>query len=330
MSSPVYNTEFSDTVTGLRQHLKNRAELHLTSYDNIIAHRDQNFQRQLASLSDEQKKFWFGDTAVDSLADLQKSPLHESQAIIDTQLAKPPFGILHPGELLFKSSGSTGGPRVNYYFSYAQWLELTVSASRSLLMYGVNNNDTVMTTDVANLQAGYRQLEEAAVFVCGAKLVKSGQTTWHEKLEYIEKYNVTVLIATTSKLKRIANLIQSSDQVSSLRLLVQIGEPLNEEDAQELKHKFGVTDILDGYGCIEMGQITFTCPYGHRHLHEDLTPILTVGNQSYGSKLISLPVFNLKISETIEYSFKGQCTCGSYLPTVDKFVARTNPVYRKE
>lgn len=318
MISQVYSTGFSDTIARLKNDLKKRSELHLASYQSIIEHREQNFQRQVLSLNENQKAFWFGKT------------LHESQEIVDTQIANPPFGILHPGELLFQSSGSTGSSRVNYYFGYSQWLELTISAARSLLMYDVNHHDTIMTTDIASLQSGYRQIEEAAVFVCGAKLVKSGKTTWHGKLEYIKNYNVSVLVATTSKLKRMANLIQSQDQISSLRLILQIGEPLSHEDALEIKQKFNVEHILDGYGSVEMGQVTFTCPYGYQHLHEDLTPIVTINNYSYGSRLISLPVFNLKIPEVIEYSFKGQCRCGSYLPTVDKFVNRTNVLYQKE
>jgi phenylacetate-coenzyme A ligase PaaK-like adenylate-forming protein len=317
-------------INHIRQHLCDKALSHLSSRDTVLANRDNNFSNQLSKLTPEQMQFWFNDVAIDHVDALLYAPTHTTAELVETQKQLPPHGILPSGQMLYMSSGSTGNTRVQYYYSWDAWLEFLVGCSRSMLMHGVDSSDTIMTTDVANMQIGYRHVEDSASIVCGAKVVRSGATSWEEKIDLIEKHSVTVLCANVTKLKRLGQLIKHPDQVRSLRLIMQIGEHLTDEDQDLIKKQFNVDTVLNIYGSVEMGQISFNCTAGHRHIHDDLVHINTQGDKTFVSKLISIPLFNMTSSELIKYSYKGQCACGSFLSTVDEFYPRTNAINKKE
>jgi phenylacetate-coenzyme A ligase PaaK-like adenylate-forming protein len=314
----------------IQEYLQNQALVHLISRDHIIDAQQANFNRQLTRLTEKQRDFWVNGQIPTQLKDLQDAPLHTSHDIIQTQKNNPPYGILSPGELLFMSSGSTGGERVRYYHSWDTWMEMNIGAARNLLMHGVGTNDHVMTMDVGNMQLGYRHTEDAASFICGAKIIKSGQTTWAEKINLIRDYGVTVLVANTSKLLRMAKILDQPEKVAGLRMILQIGEVLTLETREYLQQKFNVSTVVDGYGCAEMGLITFTCPHGHQHINEDLVNFSERNNHGVLTRLVGAPLFNLTTVERLKYSYKGQCDCGSFLSTVDEFIPRNNAIYSKE
>jgi phenylacetate-coenzyme A ligase PaaK-like adenylate-forming protein len=314
----------------IRQELRQQAVEHMTSRAQVEQVQQTNFFRQLSRLNQQQYKFWFHDHPVTQLADLSTTPMHTNAELIQTQIDHPPYGIFSPGELLFMSSGSSGGPRVRYYHSWNTWMEINLGAARNLLAHGVNSNDTIMTTDVGNMQLGYRHNEDAASFICGARIVKSGRTTWHQKIDLIQEYGVTVLIASTSKLRKLASLISSRQMVSSLRLIIQIGEPLTVADQEYIQQQFGVDQIVDGYGCAELGLISWTCLHGHQHVNEDLLHIEVRNGKNSLTRLVGEPIFNLSSNETLKYSYKGQCACGSFLSTVDEFIHRSDAINPKE
>lgn len=317
-------------IEHVRQYLRNKAQSHLSSRATVLTNRDINFDNQLSKLTPEQMQFWFDSQPINKVESLLELPMHTTAQLVATQQQLPPHGILPSGQMLYTSSGSTGSARVHYYYSWHDWLEYLVGCSRSLLMHGVDHNDTIMTTDVANMQIGYRHVEDSASIVCGAKIVRSGGTTWEEKLDLIETHAVTVLCANVTKLKRMGQLVKNHDQVRSLRLVMQIGEHLTDEDRDLIKQQFNVDTVLNIYGSVEMGQISFNCPAGHRHVHDDLVYINTADDKTFVSKLISIPLFNMASSEVIKYSYKGQCACGSFLSTVDEFRPRTNAINKKE
>lgn len=317
-------------IETIRIHLRKLALLHLQSRDVIITARDENLKQQLQKLTPEQYLFWFQDQDINGIESLNSAPVHHTLDIAKTQLSNPPYGILHSGEMLYRSSGSSGNLRVNHYFSWDNWLEYLIACSRGLMMFGVNSTDTIMTTDIGNLQIGYRNIEDAASLVWGAKVIKSGGTTWEEKLELIQENSVTVLFANVTKLKRMGALIKDPNQIKSLRFIVQLGEHLTDEDREIIKNQFNV-EVHNSYGSIEMGQISFTCSAGQAHVHEDLVHIRTENNQSFFSKLVSLPIFNTSLSnESLTYSYKKQCECGSFLATIDEFRPRTGAINKKE
>jgi phenylacetate-coenzyme A ligase PaaK-like adenylate-forming protein len=232
--------------------------------------------------------------------------------------------------MIFRSSGSSGKTRVKHYYSWDNWLELLIGMSRSFIAHGIDESHTLMTTDVGNSQIGYRLVEDSASFLCSAKVIKSGGTTWSDKIQMIQEFGVTVFCATTTKLKRIGALIKNKDQVKSLKLIIQIGEPMSSQDCQLIKDLYGVNTVLDSYGCVEAGQISFNCSAGNIHVHEDLVHVVNIQGNSYATKLVSLPIFNVLSPEILQYSYKGKCDCGSFLATVDKFCPRQTTINRKE
>ena len=317
-------------IESIRHHLRERALVHRHSREAVLKAQQQNFKTQLQRLDQAQKNFWFHTGTPTDVNDLQDMPLHTSAEIIATQTSNPPHGILPPGEMLFMSSGSTGSPRVRYYFSWDNWFEHLISETRCLIDYGVNESDTLMTADVGNMQIGYRHGEDSTSVACGGKIVKSGNTTWEQKIDMIDEYHVTMLLANTTKLKRLGQLVKSPEKVKSLRLVLQAGEHLSNEDQLLISKQFNVDRVVNLYGSVEMGLIFYVCPHGQQHVNEDLICATTKDNKTYFSKLISMPLFNLQSSEVVRYSYKGQCTCGSFLSTVDEFVPRTNIINQKE
>ena len=315
---------------GVQEYLKEQALIHMISRDHVLTAQQINFTRQLKRLNKEQHQFWFNDVSPIKLTDLAQAPVHTNQDLINTQKSNPPYGILSPGELLFMSSGSTGKERVRYYHSWNTWMEMNIGAARNFLIHGVDNNDTIMSMDVGNLQLGYRHNEDAASFICGARIVKSGRTTWTEKVNMFQEYGVTVLVASTSKLMRLAKLVKHTEQVNDIRLILQVGEVLSDQHREYIQQKFSASKIIDGYGCVEMGLITFTCTHGHQHVNEDLVNFADQNNHGVLTRLVGSPLFNLHSVERLKYSYKGQCACGSFLSTVDEFIPRTNAIRPKE
>ena len=317
-------------IEPIRKHLRERALIHLQSREAVLNAQQENLKTQLQRLDQQQINFWFDGACPNSIADLQYMPLHNSAEIIATQTSTPPHGILPPGEMLFMSSGSTGSPRVKYYFSWNNWFEHLISEIRCLLDYNVNESDTLMTADVGNMQIGYRHGEDSTSVACGGKIIKSGNTTWEQKIDMINEHQVTILLANTTKLKRLGNLVRSPEQVKSLRLVLQAGEHLSSEDQQLIAKQFNVDRVVNLYGSVEMGLIFYVCSHNQQHVNEDLICATNKDNKTYFTKLISMPLFNLQSSEIVKYSYKGQCKCGSFLSTVDEFVPRTNIVNQKE
>jgi phenylacetate-coenzyme A ligase PaaK-like adenylate-forming protein len=314
----------------LRQQLQSRACKHLESREAVLAEQKKNFANQLLKLSDEKYNQWFEDVHVVELEDLAKARSHSNDQLLATQRLDPPYGMLNPGQLVFASSGSTGQERPYWYHDWDNWCEFTIPASRSLMSYGVGFNDRIMTTDVGSHQAGYRLFEDSATITCGAQLFKSGGTSWQQKIDLIERNQITVLVANTTKLKRMAASIKSPKQVQSLKLVVQIGQQLSDEDRKYIQEKFSVTQLLNGYGTVEMSQTAFTCSAGKMHVHDDLFYSIDRGAHSLGTHLVSAPAFNIESEERIVFSYKGQCECGSYLSTVDQLITRNNAINRKD
>lgn len=309
--------------------LKEQANLHLVSRQAVLDQKNKNFDIMLSRLTHDQKRFWFGNVNVQTLDDLQLVTPHKSADVVATQKQNPPFGINDPGQLLFMSSGSTGTERPRWYFSWQDWLLHNIGAGRSLMAHNVNHSDSVMTMDVGNSQNGYKHFEDAASMMCGAKIIKSGATTWSEKLSLVLDYDVTILVGTTTKLMRLASLVDDQYK-SGLRLIVQIGEPITQDQIQTIKEKFKVSQVLDGYGSVEMGQVSYNCPHGNTHFHDDLVNLVNVDNVSLFTNLSGLPIINYILGENMYIDYQGPCACGSHLSQVTMFKNRNTPNNRKE
>jgi len=316
-------------LDNLFDELKRQASIHLISRQAVLDRRDQNFDIMLARLTNDQKRFWFGDVNVKTVDDLQFVSPRQSLDVVATQKQNPPFGMIDPGQLLFMSSGSTGTERPRWYFSWQDWLLHNIGAGRSLIEHQVTHSDSIMTMDVGNSQNGYKHFEDAASMMCGAKIIKSGATNWNEKLSLILDYNVTILVGTTTKLMRLASLVTDEYQ-SNLRLIIQIGEPIALEHIDFIKEKFKVSVLLDGYGSVEMGQVSYNCTHGNTHFHDDLVHLVNNNGVSLFTNLSGLPVVNYILGENMQIDYHGPCSCGSYLSHVTTFKNRITPIKRKE
>jgi phenylacetate-coenzyme A ligase PaaK-like adenylate-forming protein len=316
-------------ILDIFEEVTSKADLHLVSSQALADHKQQNFVKLLDQLNADQRKFWFGNVEVQSLLDLESVPAHTGIEVANTQQDSAAYGILSPGQLLFMSSGSTGKKRARWYFSWPMWMSHMIGISRSLRAYGIDNTDTLMTMDVANMQIGYNLFESAASMICKTVVVKSGGTTWTDKLNLITEHKVTVLAGTTTKLLRLCSILPKNYQ-HHLKLIVQLGEPLSAKQQDLIKNSFQVTHVLDAYGSVETGQISYNCPAGQIHMHDDLIHVVNRDNTSLFTNLSGMPVVNYIVGENIQYEYHGKCLCGSHLPVVTHFKNRNDAIVKKK
>lgn len=289
---------------------------HLESRELVEHLRDQRFKQQLARLTEEQRRWWFGDVNVTTFEDLQHVPALTTQRILESQDRDPPYGVFDLGEYLVTSSGSTDRVKKIPY-NLMEWLKTLSCSARGMLTLGMDQTDVMLTTNMGTMQAGYRVMEEAAQLVIGAQVITDRSSSMLRKLEKIRDHGVTVFMASPSKLHRMAEIGPRQYLQRPLKALISTGRQV--WDKQRLLDAFGVDDIYDIYGSSEIGQITWTCRHGHRHFNEDFTHVT---NQRLFTNLWTLPIFNDDLGDEVTYSYKGRCACGSYLATVDHFQAK--------
>jgi len=318
MTNPAYSNEFFN-IAQLRDTIRGHALSHTVSQQTVLANKQRNLSNTLAEISSEQHAWWFGNHTVNTIHELESCdavPASRVQELQDTA----PHGIFGTGELMMTSSGSTGRRKV-VSCDLEHWFRYFTGCSRQLFAAGIDHTDRVLTTDPGMMQSGYRALEDAAKYGTGAQIVIDRTTSMTRKLEMIAEHDVTVLIANPVKLMRMAKLQPHRYLKRPLKAIISTGMPL--EDPEIIKSAFKTDKLYDVFGSVEISQIYFTCQHGHRHVNDDLLHVVNKQGKSLYSNVWSLPVFNLDSGDYLEYSYKGQCDCGSYLPTVDVFVSKS-------
>lgn len=304
------------SIFDYRDHMRSVVDLHLLGQDIIKTAKQQNFISALSRMTPEQKSWWFGSNIPGQLEHLESSPTFLSHQIIAAQAQNPPYGPFESGEVLVTSSGSTGTKKWIPY-SLENWLRYIVSCSRGMRSIGIDHTDRILTTDPGGMFTGYQAMEDAAKWICGSQIVIDRGPSLKKKLELIDEHKITVLISNSRKLQRMAMMEPKKYFSHQLKAVIQTGRPL--EHQEEIAQAFGVNSVIDYFGASEIGNIYWTCRHGHRHVNDDLINVVRRDNHSYFSNLWSLPAWNYDIGDDIEYSYKGQCACGSWLPTVDYF-----------
>jgi len=293
------------------------------SYQQIQNNKIDNFQNFLLTLTDDDKKWWFGNTNINTFEDLEKLPVRSGADIIENQQKNPPYGLWNQGPMVFASSGSTNNVRKVFKRTLENYYQVIVGPARCLQNHGVNNFDTVMSTDPGGMFMGHAVIEDAAVYLLDATRVRVASSLLNDKITAMNQYGVTVLSGSPGKLQRMAKLNPKKRLSTPLKMLINTGGKL--EHSQQVADAFGVEKIVDMYGALEIGNISWTCKHGHVHVNIDLCHI---EQGKYFSNLTNLPIFRYQLGEEIHYSYKGTCACGSNLPTVDKFVASNTGIHK--
>lgn len=293
---------------------------HLESDQSLAEQKHRNFDWMLRHMTQRQRQWWFPGGPITHLDDVAGLPVRTALDIRTEQELNPPWGVFEFGEVLVENSGSTNG-RKRMPFTLDAWLRYITPAARGLLSSGVGPGDRVLTTDAGGTQAGYRTPEEAAAWICGAQIVLDRSTSLLRKLEHIRDHGVTVLIANWPKLVRMAQLNPRKYFSHDLKLIISTGLPI--QDPAPVARAFGLDWIMDYYGSSEMGNTYFSCRHGQRHVHDDFVHVTQAPGRSLFSNLSGLPLWNYDLGDQLEFSYKGRCACGSYLPTVDRFQTKS-------
>lgn len=285
---------------------------HYQSYSEILEAQEQNFQTHLQRLSLSEKQWWFKNISVTSLSDLDRLPVRTPADILNEQIKNPPFGLFTKGQYVFTSSGSTGHLRKTFPYILENYHRVLVGPARVLENHGVDHRDTVMSTDNNGMFSGHSFIEDAATMFLGTTRIRCSSPMLSDKLNFIKQYHVTVFSGSPTKLHRLAKLNPKKFLTTPLKMVISTGGVL--ENQEFIAEAFGVERITNMYGAAEIGNIAWTCKHGHFHVNIDLCHIR---DNKYVSNLTSLPIFNYKLGEEIEFSYKGTCACGSNLPTID-------------
>jgi len=300
--------------------LKHQIDNHYQPYHELLIAQEQNFQAHLQRLTDDDKQYWFDGIKVSCLADVSQLPIKTSFDIITQQRLRPPYGIWSKGEMVFTSSGSFDGTRKIFPRSLENYYRFIVNSARGLKSHGIDQTDSILTTDSGGMFAGHVVIEDAATHFFGATRIRCNSPLPTEKLRIAEQYGVTIISGNPAKLLRMAKLQPKKLLSRPLKMVISTGGPT--DDAEEIAEAFGVSKIVNYYGSSEIGNIAWSCNHGHLHVNIDLCYI---EDNKYFTNLTNLPVFNYVQGEEIYFSYKGTCDCGSNLPTIDELlVPKTN------
>jgi len=303
----------------LKNILKDMGEDRFSSIDEILSKKEQNLSEIQSRMTAYQKDFWFDGHEIQSSSDLVKVRAKSSIDIINEQLKTPPYGIFTPGPIVSTSSGSTTGIKKMYPRSLDDYYRYMLGKIRTFQHYGVDSSDVFSSTETGGMFLAHAGHEDAAVICYNATRARTHDPVLTKRLEFMGEMGVTIISGTPTKLLRMARLGPKKYIKNKIKLIISVGEKLT--DAEEIAKAFDVKLVTDSYGSVEMGNIFWTCPFGHKHVNDDVLHIIPSNDndRSLFSNLSSLPVFNYDLGENLNFSYKGKCECGSYLPTVDAF-----------
>jgi len=300
-----------------RIQLLSQARKHYHSYEQILFYQRSNFKDHLLR-NQHELKWWLGDAVLEKIEDIDNLPIRTPLDIIEQQLINPPYGMWSKREMVFTSSGSTNNHRKVFPRSWEDYLRYLIGVVRSMENYGVNHDDTVMTTDSRGVFTGHIVIEDAAIHILGAPRIRCNSTLPTERLQMMEQFGVTVFSGSPTKLLTMAKLEPKKHLSRPLKMVISTGSILTNTD--EISDAFGVNHVTDMYGSTEMGNIAWTCNQGNFHVNIDLCYI---EQGRYFSNLSNLPLLRYEQGEELYFSHKGTCACGSNLPTMDRFVGST-------
>jgi phenylacetate-coenzyme A ligase PaaK-like adenylate-forming protein len=288
---------------------------HYEPYEKILQNQARNFKNFLSELTTADKSWWFNDVDVQTLEDLKKISIKSTVDIIDSQKINPPYGVWGKESIVHASSKSVDNIRKVFPRSLDRWHRCTIGAARSLENHGINETDSIMTTDSGGMFMGHQIIEDAAILHLGVTRIRHYTSVLSEILNTANEFGVTVFSGSPVKLARLAKLNPAKKLQRPLKMLISTGALL--ENAQDIAEAFGVKNVVNMYGSSEMTNIAWTCSHGHFHVNIDL---IYIEQGKYFSNLTNLPIFRYHDGETLDFSYKGTCLCGSNLPTVDRLL----------
>ena len=223
-----------------------------------------------------------------TVADLPKFPITTKDEMARDVAANRPWGTYTPiddktwrnrGWMIFSTSGTTTTPRSFRYTALDAELWAKASA-RALYAMGVRSGDSALTCTNYNPHVFFWGIHHAFNLMNVA--VMPGGVATERRLQMIDLYQPTILVATPSYALHLANTMRAAGgdpAASSVNKVICGGEPASGivSTRKRIKESWGA-EMHDVYGCTEAapGCSAFTCREGLKrepvatHVHEDL------------------------------------------------------------
>jgi phenylacetate-CoA ligase len=297
---------------------------------------------------------------VQSLDDINKLPIFNSDDIKADQQEHPPFGEM-PGMQslqaklattpikLQTSGGTTGKPRMTLH-GPVEWEMHALNTARSLYLMGARPGDVMQipsTCSLANLGwAFYKACHD----YLGVMPVTTGSgvvTPTRRQLEIAFDCGVNLWISFPEYLVRLAKacpdeLGRDVRELKTKFILTFLGPDLEGTLRREIEELWGCP-VYDNYGTNELGEGAFECPHkAGLHFMEDLDyfEILdTETNQPVAPGDIGnlvATVFHRRLQPMIRFNLRDlarivsteRCACGSHFRRMDHFLGRSDSMVK--
>jgi phenylacetate-CoA ligase len=294
---------------------------------------------------------------INSLDDLEKLPIYNSDDLKASIAERPPFGAHQPigpedlGTLPLKlqtSGGTTGMPRVALFDPIA-WEVQAIQGARALWMQGARPGDVAQIPLTCALGNAPWLFYKACHDWMGMVPITTGSgvvTPTERQLEYALAYGTNVWMSGIEYLARIievAGTIGFDLQSLKTKLLhAGLGNDAAGERRRFVEEAFGAP-CYDYYGTHEVGTITAECEAkDNHHIFEDTVVLETVDVDSRkvlpdgkpGSLIATSlhrsfpPIIRYDLRDLLALYPRQQCACGMTTRKASHFIARADEMVK--
>lgn len=302
-------------VQDIKQELLTKSRVHTISKSAIMSQQQQHRKEMLHRMTDHERAFWLSDA----------HRIFTPQDIRNTQTAHLPWGLYddHAKSWPMLSSGTTGGQRLRFPYAWSQVFRAGIGPSRCLDQLGITSDDCLFCYDSGNMSGGTTHVKMAFSMVLDGHLCESQVSTVDHKVKTCLDHGVTFVCAVPRLLEKMARWLIQHKIRMPLRAVLSTGYAMTQAQSRTVSQAFECP-IIDLYGLIECGNVSWTCTQGQQHVNIDLVEVAQQDNLTVFTGLIIQPIFRYHTGDTMIVADPDcACLCGSHLPVVSQFHSGT-------
>jgi phenylacetate-CoA ligase len=294
---------------------------------------------------------------IQTIDDLGKLPIYNSDDIKGAIAAKPPFGSHFPLDehpmstvplKLQTSGGTTGLPRPSLFDPVA-WEVQAILFSRGMWTAGARPGDIAQIPFTCSLANAGWSFQKACQDWLGVMPVTTGSgvvTPSERQLELAAAYGVNIWIAGAEYLGRLVEVAEEISfdlrQLKTKVLRTFLGNDPDRIRRTVLEEAFGAL-AFDGYGTHEIGEIGFECEDRNgMHVSEDVVALEVIdpddghqlGYGEYGSLVATSlhrswpPIMRYNLRDIMAIYPREECSCGLRTMKISQIQARADEMVK--
>jgi len=227
-----------------------------------------------------ERSSWYGErmAGLDLSCPVSRLRIPLTRAATLAEFGPPNSRVLLTGDiagaLVFASGGSTGTPKSTYYAA-EEFDEVAEILSRCFRLAGLETSDVAANLFVGgNLYTSFLAVHKALEIVGTSILPIGGCVDFDKVLEYLQRFQATVLLGIPSVLLELTRRARERGLVEKLplRLMLYAGEHLAEGAKKTICEVFPKLTIRSaGYASVDGGTIGYQCDDCRGSWHHQLT-----------------------------------------------------------